>query len=279
MKFKSFKIIVLAILILAISGFINSKPVFAVALNSGCSISYVSQNGLHVNLNVRGISGTSDGPNGEVLVNWGDNKENSLFYSGWTSGLQSLGHDYASSGTYSITAQNTNNSAAHCGPVSVTVTVPIVCTEGATVALTGPSTINSGQTGVFHAQVANTGNTRWYSELYFQLIQKSNLNISPIYGHYVPQTTNGDGTVSVSDGTSQTSTCASYSTVAYQDPPRTECQTGTYFCYNGAQCIPDSGPAVYDSSGTLCGFEATCTSPVHILTIVTGIGTQFLTQS
>ncbi len=70
--------------------------------------------------------------------------------------------------------------------------IPATCTENAAVSLTGPSTLNPGQTGTFNAHIVNTGSSWWYHGGYFQFVQKSNLTITPSYGHYSPSMHTGD---------------------------------------------------------------------------------------
>ena len=65
------------------------------------------------------------------------------------------------------------------------------CQDEAEVSVSGPSSLLPGEPGTFEAHVKNTGGTWWYHGGYFQLRQKSSLDISPSYGHYTPSMSPG----------------------------------------------------------------------------------------
>src|SRR5688572_20837286 len=46
-----------------------------------------------------------------------------------------------------------------------------------------PGSVNPGSAVNFKVQIYNSGNTRFYHGSYFQLVQKSGLNVTPPYGH------------------------------------------------------------------------------------------------
>lgn len=55
-----------------------------------------------------------------------------------------------------------------------------------------PGTVAPGSVNPFQIQIYDSGNTRFYHGSYFQLIQKTNLNTDPSYGHLSPAMYPGD---------------------------------------------------------------------------------------
>lgn len=68
-------------------------------------------------------------------------------------------------------------------PTPAPTPAPSSCFDDASVTLSGPSSLNPGATGTFHATVRNTGSSWWYHGSAYQFVQRSSLNISPSYGH------------------------------------------------------------------------------------------------